>query len=305
MSRRAGRVFAATIWVQCGIVVTGGLVRVTGSGLGCPTWPECASGSLVPVAGQSEGFHKFIEFGNRLLTFVVLLVVVASIAAAWRQRPRRRPLILLAALGVVGVVAQAVLGGLTVLTGLNPTLVAAHLVVSMGLIAAAVALHQRGYDEGDGGPRLLVRPEIRYLTWGLVVLGSFVIVVGTVVTGTGPHGGDADTPRFGFNPTMVAQLHADAVILFVGLTAGAWLAVKLTNGPDRARRRLLVLLIVALTQGLIGYVQYFTGVPWVLVAFHLVGACAVWVSLLMVPFALRTRLPRQRTPTEAVALSPA
>ncbi len=282
----------ATVLVQCGIVVTGGLVRLTGSGLGCPTWPQCAPGSIVPIAGQSEGFHKFIEFGNRLLTFVVLLVVVTSIVAAWRQVPRRRSLVTLASLGLLGVVGQAVLGGLTVLTGLNPALVAGHFLLSTVLIAAAVALHQRGGDDGDGPPVPLVRPEIRNLTRVVVGLGGLVLILGTIVTGTGPHGGDVDTPRFGFQPTMVAQAHADAVILFIALTVALWLALRLTDSPDATRRRVLVLLLLSLAQGLIGYVQYFTGVPWVLVAFHLAGACAVWVAALRLPYAMRERPAR-------------
>ncbi len=282
--------------VQSGIVVTGALVRLTGSGLGCPTWPECAAGSLVPVAGQPEGVHKLIEFGNRMLTFVVLAVVLAGIVAAWRQRPRRRPLLILAALGALGVVGQALLGGVTVLAGLNPSVVAAHLLLSMALIAAAVALQQRGNDEGDAAPMALVRSEIRILVWCLVALGALVLALGTVVTGTGPHGGDADTPRFGFDLQMVAQLHADAVIAFVALTIGAWLALRLSDSPREAQRRVVLLLAVSLAQGLIGYVQYFTGVPWVLVAIHLFGACVVWVAVLRVPYALRTRGPRSYEP---------
>ena len=155
----ARRIFVATVLVQCGIVVTGALVRLTGSGLGCPTWPECVSGSLVPTAGQPEGIHKSIEFANRTLTFLVLAVVVAGVVVAWRQVPRRGPLVLLAAGGVVGVFGQAVLGGVTVLTGLNPSLVAAHLLLSMVLIAVAVALQQRGQDPGDGPVTALVRPR--------------------------------------------------------------------------------------------------------------------------------------------------
>jgi cytochrome c oxidase assembly protein subunit 15 len=195
---------------------------------------------------------------------------------------------------VLGVLGQAVLGGLTVLTGLDPSLVAAHLLLSMGLIAVAVALQQRGQDAGDGAVTRLVRPELTWLVRGLVALGAVVLVLGTVVTGSGPHGGDAETPRYGFDIARVAQLHADAVILLVALTVGAWLALRLTDGPAAARRRVGVLLVVSLAQGLIGYVQYLTGVPWVLVALHLVGACAVWVSLLRVPYALRERGPRER-----------
>jgi heme a synthase len=289
----ARRLFVATVLVQCGIVVTGALVRLTGSGLGCPTWPECVSGSLVPTAGQPQGVHKTIEFANRSLTLLVLAVVVAGVVVAWRESPRRRPLVLLAAGGLVGVFGQAVLGGMTVLTGLNPSLVAAHLLLSMLLIAVAVALQQRGQDPGDGALTLLARPELRWLSWCLVGLGALVLVLGTVVTGSGPHGGDEKTPRYGFDIAHVAQLHADAVILFIALTVGTWLALRLTDAPAAAQRRVVVLFVVSMAQGLIGYVQYSTGVPWVLVAFHLVGACAVWVCVLRVPYALRERAPRE------------
>jgi cytochrome c oxidase assembly protein subunit 15 len=283
------RTYAALVWAQCLIVVTGGLVRITGSGLGCPTWPECVKGSLTPIRHQEQGFHPAVEFANRMLTFALLVVVVASVVVALRQQPRRRSLTRLAWGGVVGVVAQAVLGGITVRTKLNPLTVAAHFLLSMVLIAVAVALQQRAKDDGDGPPRGDVRIELRRLAQLLIPVAVAVLVLGTLVTGSGPHAGDADTHRLSFDPRTIAWLHADLVMLFLGLVVATGLGLRLTDASARAQRRLLVLLAVVLGQGVIGYVQYFTGVPGGLVALHVAGACAVWVATLRVPYALRAR----------------
>jgi cytochrome c oxidase assembly protein subunit 15 len=284
------RIFLAVIVVQIGITVTGGLVRLTGSGLGCPTWPECTDGALAPVRDQIEGLHSYIEFGNRLLTFVVGLVVIASIVAAWRQRPRRNPLVVLAVAGLLGVVGQAILGGITVLTGLHPATVAAHFLLSMVLVAVATVLYYRGNESGDGPPKATVRPEMYWLARGLLVLGAAVLAVGTVVTGSGPHSGDAETPaRFGFDPRVVAWLHADLVILFVGLLAAFLLAAHLTQAPAVVRSAAWWVMGVSLAQGLIGYVQFFTGLPEVLVAMHLAGAGILWALLVRMTLTTRTR----------------
>jgi cytochrome c oxidase assembly protein subunit 15 len=283
-------VFGAAVVAQMAIVVTGGLVRVTASGLGCPTWPRCYEGSYVPVPGQPESFHKLIEFGNRMLTFAVVLVVLAAIAVAWRAVPRRRPLVWLSAAGLLGVVAQAVIGGLTVLTDLDPYVVALHFLVSMPLIAAALAVYRRDQDAGDGPPVPLVRREVRLLSFVLVALASVVLVVGTLVTGSGPHSGDVKHPaRTGFDPARIAWLHADIVVLFVGLVIALLLAMHLVDAPLRARRSAQVLLGVTLAQGLVGYVQFFTGVPWALVGVHVLGAVLVWFAVLRVPYTLRRR----------------
>jgi cytochrome c oxidase assembly protein subunit 15 len=284
------RIFAAGVLAQMGIVVTGGLVRLTGSGLGCPTWPDCYGASLVPVKNQPQSFHRWIEFGNRMLTFAVVVVVVACIIAAWRQVPRRRPLVLLAVGGLLGVVGQAVLGGLTVLTGLNPYLVAAHFLLSMVLIAVAVALYERNADAGDGHPTKVVRAEAVWLVRALVAVCAAVIVLGTLVTGSGPHSGDADHPaRTGFDVAKIAWLHADTVMLFVGLVLGTVVALRLTGAPTAANRRIQVVLGVTVAQGVLGYVQYFTGVPWVLVAFHVLGATVLWTCVLRVTYTIRER----------------
>lgn len=300
VGRWAARAFLLNLVLQAGIVVTGGLVRLTGSGLGCPTWPECVEGSVVPTATQAQGWHRYVEFGNRLLTFVLLLGILAALVTAWRERPRRRPLVLLASAGLGGVLAQAVLGGITVRTGLNPYTVAGHFLVSAALVAAAVALRQRGSDAGDGATVPLVRSEVRWLARSLVVVAAVVVVLGTVVTGSGPHSGDVDArSRFGADPRLMSWLHADAVILFLGLTVALLLALRLTDGPAPARRQARLLLSVTLAQGAVGYVQSFTDLPWLLVLVHIGGAMAVWIAVLTLQYRMRERRPR--TAEDAVA----
>ncbi len=299
------RILLANVVAEVGIVVTGGLVRLTGSGLGCPTWPECTDGSLVPVPTQSEGFHKFIEFGNRLLTFAVLVAAVAALLVVlrpWlaRRFPQvgrlgaagivRRPLVWLA-LGVnVGIVAQAALGGVTVLLDLHPATVAAHFLLSMVMIALAYLLYRRAADPADQPVTVVVRPELRWVAFALVLLGVTVLVLGTVVTGSGPHSGDADVvARFDLDVRMMSWLHADVVLLFLGLAVAYTLGARLSGAPAHATRAGLGLLAASLTQGVIGYVQYFAGVPVPLVALHMLGACLVWIATLEVLLSTRRR----------------
>jgi cytochrome c oxidase assembly protein subunit 15 len=288
----------ANLVAQIGIVLTGGLVRVTGSGLGCPTWPECVDGSLVPVEGQAEEFHKYIEFGNRLLTFVLGILAIAAIVGALRMRARwaaegsrpRRPILLLAAVPLLGTLAQAVLGGITVLTGLHPLLVGAHLLLSILVIAGCVVLVHRAAEPDDEPLVRLVRPEIRVMSLVLVATSAVVIVLGTLVTGAGPHSGDADvTHRLPFDVRTLAWLHADAVLLFIGLIVGMWLALRITDGPARARWWSHALMALAIVQGVVGYTQWFAGVPWALVSIHMLLACLVWVATLKTHLSLRTR----------------
>ncbi|MFL6178048.1 MAG: COX15/CtaA family protein [Ornithinibacter sp.] len=289
-SRWLAPVLLANLVAEVGIVVTGGLVRVTGSGLGCPTWPECTDGSITPTVEQAEGFHKYIEFGNRTLTGVLLVLAVATVLAVWRWAPRRAMKVG-AALVLAGVLGQALLGGVTVLLGLNPAIVSAHFLVSMGLVAVSSYLWFARH-EGAGAPRALVAPLVTRLAWVTVVVGGAVLALGTVVTGSGPHSGDADEPnRFGFDPRTVSWLHADLVMIFIGLVVATWLAARLTavddeRGPARAW---LVVLGVALAQGLIGYVQYFTGLPEALVIAHMLGASLLVVALTHGILALRRR----------------
>lgn len=303
-------VFVANLVAQVAIVVTGAVVRVTGSGLGCPTWPECVEGSYVPTGRQPEQWHKYVEFGNRLLTFALVLLAVAAIAAAlWDRRSRRlaalpsRPTIMvLAFVPFVGTAAQAVLGGITVLTGLHPATVSAHFLLSMAIIAAAVALVVRSGDPGDRPMTVLVPSPVRWLAWSLVGVTALVVFLGVLVTGSGPHSGDAESEnRFSFDPRTISWLHADVVLLFLGLLVGLLVALTVVGAPPRARRRAWLLLAVALAQGALGYTQYFTGLPAVLVALHVLGAGLVWVAVLFIPAALRTRgqaaplgLPQER-----------
>jgi cytochrome c oxidase assembly protein subunit 15 len=284
------RILVANVVVQAGIVVTGALVRLTGSGLGCPTWPECAPGSLIPTPDQPEGVTKLIEFGNRTLTFVLAIVALAALVAVVRRRPRRWSLIRLALACILGIAAQAIIGGITVLTGLNPWSVGAHFLVSIVIIAAAVALLERWDDEGDARPVPLVRPELRWWSWLLVAVSLIVVVLGVLVTGSGPHAGDADVvTRMPFDPRTISWLHADSVLLFLGLLIGLILAFRLLDAPARARRRAWWLFGISMAQGAVGYIQYFTGLPELLVAFHVLGACLVWIAALRIPYALRTR----------------
>lgn len=284
----------ANLVAQVGIVVTGGLVRLTGSGLGCPTWPQCVPGSYIPVVQQPQGIHKYIEFGNRTLTSVVGLAALAALVAVVldvRRRGRPRGLVALAAVPLVGVLVQAVLGGITVLTHLSPATVAAHFLVSAGIIAASTALLVRAQQD-DGPPAPVVRDELRWLAWALGALTALVLVLGTVVTGSGPHSGDAEAPaRFGFDPRSVTWLHSDAVLLWFGVLLALLMALRLTEAPAAVRRAALVTLGVGLVQGLIGYGQYLTGLPVVPVALHMLGACLLVVAVTRLLLSLRQRQP--------------
>jgi cytochrome c oxidase assembly protein subunit 15 len=251
------------------IVVTGGAVRLTGSGLGCPTWPRCTDKSF--VATPELAGHGAIEFGNRLLTFVLTAIAIATVVAVFRSA--RRDLRRLAALSLLGIPAQALLGGVTVLTGLNPWTVAAHFLVSMALVAIATTLWLRSREPGVGQP--LVRRPFPLLVAGIAVLTAAVLVLGTVVTGSGPHSGDPAAGRTGLDPELVSQLHADVVFLLIGLTVALLVALHATDSPDRVRRAARDLLIVELAQGVIGYVQYFTDLPIALVLLHMLGAVLI------------------------------
>jgi len=282
------RVLLVNLILEIGIVVTGGLVRLTGSGLGCPTWPQCVPGSFTPVPHQAQGFHKLIEFGNRSLTGVVFVAALLVIVAVWRWAPGRRALLRVSVLPLVGVMLQAVLGGISVLTGLNPAIVAAHFLASMVLVSLSAYLLYR-VSESDEAPVALVRNEIRSAAWVTAALGAFILVLGTVVTGSGPHSGDASTPRFGFDPRTIAWLHADAVMLFVGLVIAVLLAVHLTASDSRPRRVWHSVFGVTLLQGAVGYTQYLTGLPEALVLVHMLGASLLTVSLTFGVLSLRRR----------------
>jgi len=282
------RVLLVNLMLEITIVVTGGLVRLSGSGLGCPTWPQCVPGSFTPVPDQSQGFHKLIEFGNRSLTSVVSVAALLVIVAIWRWAPGRRGLRAISFLPLAGVLLQAVLGGITVLTGLNPALVAAHFMASMVLVSLSAYLLYR-VGEGDQAPVALVRPQIVVVAKATATLGAIILILGTMVTGSGPHSGDATTPRFGFDPRTISWLHADAVMLFAGLVVAVLLAVQLTATDPRPRRAWHAVLGITVLQGLVGYAQYLTGLPDALVMVHMLGASLLAVSLTYGLLSLRQR----------------
>jgi heme a synthase len=282
------------------IVVTGGLVRLTGSGLGCPTWPRCTDESF--VATPELAGHGVIEFGNRLLTFVLTAAAIATVVVVWRST--RRDLRPLAVLTFLGIPAQALLGGVTVLTGLNPWTVAAHFLVSAVLVALATTLWLRSREPGVGEP-LLRRPFV-LLVAGIAAVTGVVLALGTVVTGSGPHSGDLDEEagvttvgRIGFDPELVSQLHADVVFLLLGLTVALLVALYATDSPGRVRRAARDLLVVQLAQGVIGYVQYFTDLPIVLVLLHMLGA--VLITAYTARLVWSTRGPASDLPLDSPA----
>lgn len=303
LGSRGRAILFTNVVAEIGIVVTGGLVRLTGSGLGCPTWPECTDGSIVPAARQTEGIHKYIEFGNRMLTFAVLVTAIASLIVVLRPALARRygslwgdpgkvrtSLIWLAIGGLVGIVGQAVLGGITVLLDLHPATVATHFMLSMVMIALAFLLYRRALDPADHPVTVLVRRELRVVAKVLTVLAVAVLALGTVVTGTGPHSGDAvKAVRFGLDPRTISWLHSDLVLVFVGLAFAYTLGAHLTAAGSHVVRGGYLLLAACVLQGIIGYLQFFTGLPVGLVSLHVLGACLVWVATLNALLGTRTR----------------
>lgn len=264
--------YGALLTLQAGLVVTGGAVRITGSGLGCPTWPECTPGSYTPVPHQAEGqLHAWIEFGNRLLTFALVAVSLAVLIHVLYKR--RRDLRSLAIGQLLGILGQGVLGGITVLTDLHPLPVAGHLLLSIVLIAGAASLYSR--REYSARPRTDLDKLTKRISLLHIGLTFVVIILGTIVTGSGPHAGDEKAQRFGFDIRVVAWLHADAVIALLGLTAAFFILVR---SDKELVRRIAVFTAIALAQGAIGYIQYFTGIPEILVAAHLLGATLVWIA---------------------------
>ncbi len=264
--------YGALLTLQAALVVTGGAVRLTGSGLGCPTWPECTPGSYTPVPHQAEGqLHAWIEFGNRLLTFALVAASLAVLAHVLITK--REDLRLLAVGQLLGILGQGVLGGITVLTDLHPLPVAGHLLLSIILIAGAASLYSR--RELRAVKRENLEPLTKRISSAHIALSFIVIILGTLVTGSGPHAGDEKARRFGLDIRTVAWLHADVVIALFGLTAAFYILVR---SDKQLVRSIGVFTVIALAQGAIGYIQYFTGIPEILVAAHLLGATLVWIA---------------------------
>ncbi|ALG84788.1 COX15/CtaA family protein [Gordonia phthalatica] len=265
------------------LVVTGGGVRVTGSGLGCPTWPQCTSGNIAPVPGNAMGIHSVIEFGNRLLTWVLVAVAVATFVAVIRRRPVDRLARKLALIVALGVPLQGVIGGITVLTHLNPWAVSLHFVATMVIISIAtwLAIHVRPRDNaastGAAAPQPPVLRRVAViLAWAIYVTTWVAVYFGTIVTGSGPHSGDDIAMRNGLRFDQMAILHADAVWVMVGLTAA--IIVLAIAGVSSLRRSTVIFGAVVLLQGLIGYVQYVLHVPAGLVILHMFGASILMIG---------------------------
>jgi len=275
-------IYTSLVALQTLLVLTGGAVRLTGSGLGCPTWPDCVSGSIAPVPHQAQGaLHSWIEFGNRLLTVLLIIVIIAAIAGAIRWGRTRSDWPIIRALAVsqfLGIVAQIVLGGITVLTKLNPFAVSSHFLLSIILIGASVSLRGRMLSRS----RTSFAPTTSWLLRAIVALGFLVIMLGTVVTGSGPHAGDIAAKRYHIDPRIISWMHADSVIALISLTIGLILLIRVSeSGENRSltQKSAVIFLFICLGQGVIGYIQYFTHLPEGLVALHLLGAACIWASL--------------------------
>ncbi len=280
------RLALVALIVNIGIVATGAAVRLTDSGLGCPSWPDCSGSSLVPT--EKLSWHSYVEFGNRLLTIAIVIAEVAVLLAVLRAETPRSALRRWAWLTLLGVPAQAILGGITVLTTLNPWAVSAHFMLSMFLIAAATVLWWRS-REGDETPHLVVPAIIGRLGCGTWIVTFAVLYAGTVVTGSGPHAGNAKAHRTGLKPASIAQLHADLVMLLVGLAIALAVAVTALGAPKAAQRTTRLLVAALAAQAAVGFAQYFDKLPIGLVELHVTGAACIASIATGVVLSLRSR----------------
>jgi cytochrome c oxidase assembly protein subunit 15 len=282
--------------LQGAIIVTGGAVRLTGSGLGCSTWPQCEPGSFTPSFTPETGYHAFVEFGNRLVTLVLLLVAGLLAIAVWRTR---RDLLWWGLAPLIGVVLQAVIGGITVLADLHPAIVAPHLLISTLLVWLAVQLSLR-YRNAPRRVGQCIKRRLR-LHAALTVA---VVVLGALTTGAGPHSGDSEaTLRLALDPVEIARIHALTVWAFILVLLWIIWAVRRDRSEgaaegvrrDEVRPAWIVLLVVTLAQGAIGYVQFFTGLPIVLVGAHLAGAATLVAAQSAAYYLLRRSRPHTVT----------
>ena len=285
------------------IISTGAAVRLSSSGLGCPDWPKCTGSSA--VAAHSTGqttLNTWIEFGNRLLNYPLVIIAGLAFIACWRYRSpdgqRRRDLTRLSAALPLGIVAQAVVGGIVVLTRLNPAMVAAHFLLSAGLLAVAVVLHAR-VSEGDGPVRPLVRADLRVLAWLLAGATAVMLAAGTVVTGTGPlagteidsHGHYTTVPRFHLSLVEASQFHADIAWFISATSLALAIGLRYSAAPARAKRYGWIVVGGVILQAVIGYTQYFLHLPAGLVWVHVAGAVLLWILVLRLCLSTRERLP--------------
>ncbi|GHB14016.1 Heme A synthase [Streptomyces sp. ADI97-07] len=285
--KTARRAALSAVVMTVFIIVTGGAVRLTGSGLGCDTWPKCTDESL--FATPEQGLHGAIEFGNRMLTYVLSAAVGWAIIAARSLKPRRRGLTRLAWSQFWLVMGNAVIGGITVWAGLNPWSVAGHFLLANCLLTVAVITWVR-IGEGDGPRRPRAPKPVRNLAWAIVATSVVLIALGTTVTGSGKHAGDSsDVPRMPWDWTVAAHVHAIAAWVVCVLAVAMWLALRIVDAPADTRARARDLLVVLLAQGAIGYVQYFSDVPEILVGLHMLGSGLMWIAVMRLLLSLRER----------------
>ena len=280
-------VLVANLIGQIGIIGTGGAVRLTESGLGCSTWPQCEPGQFTPQFHEATTLHPYIEFGNRTLTGVLALIGVLLAVAVCTDLKRSQSYRLLGLVPILGVLAQALIGGVVVLLHLHPGWVSLHFGVSAALVAASLYVLHR-HDEGDKSPTRVVGPRVRALAWALAALTTVVVVLGVLTTGAGPHSGDAEVGyRIAVDPALLTRWHAAAVWVFLAALATYLVAAR--GGPAPVRRAALILLAITLAQGLIGYVQYFTDLPELLVGLHMIGAAVLIAGTTRVWLTTRVR----------------
>jgi len=297
-SLRAQKLIAAlVILTQGGIAVTGAIVRVTASGLGCPTWPQCFPGSFVPVAhAEVPRIHQAVEFGNRMITFAVVITAVAAVLAVTRAH-RRREVLVYAWLMPASTVVQAVIGGITVRTGLLWWTVAIHLLASMTMVWLAVLLYVKIGEPDAGAPRLLVPKALRGLTFAAAAVLATVLVTGTLVTAAGPHAGDKSVERpvarLHVEITTLVHAHSSLLWIYLSLLVGLGFGLAAVTAPPPVRKRLYVLIALVCAQALVGVVQFFTGVPATLVAVHVAGAAACTAATAALWAAMRERTETQ------------
>ncbi|QOT17140.1 MULTISPECIES: COX15/CtaA family protein [Paenarthrobacter] len=273
VNRTVRRLAVLSLIGQTVLVVTGGAVRLTASGLGCPTWPRCTDDSLVNT--PEMGIHGFIEFGNRLLTFALAAVAALMLVYLWNLRKERRDLFLLALGLLASIPAQAIIGGITVLSGLNPWVVGLHFLVSMALVVVATLLVNRAFGRTGRFMNRTLAPLpsiLRPAMMAVLVFSTIAVMLGVVVTGAGPHAGDADAPRNDLDWDLFSHIHAiPAYVITAGsLFAGYMVLRHKISGPFRTAAFLM--LAVTALQAVIGFTQYYNGIPALLVGAHMLGA---------------------------------
>lgn len=288
------------------IVLTGAAVRLTGSGLGCSDWPSCMKGQLTPPLR----FHSLVEFGNRMVTVVLVVVIAATFLAAIRRRPFRRDLVWLSGGLVFGVLAEAVIGGIVVYSKLNPYLVMVHFLATLLMLAAAaVLLHRSGHDFSPGSGRLLVPRPILLLSRGLVVLLAVVMAAGSATTGAAPDAGGAQgqlvAKRIPVPLRTMAELHSSLALLLVGLALGLAVALHSLDVPERVRKGARMLVVVLALQAAVGYGQYFTHLPAAVVELHELGATALVIGVVQFFLALTNHAPERAPRLRGVPAVPA